>query len=50
MDQKTFEVEQSLGSEADEQLTRLTRTIWSRWDAQKRAVDVLNDAAHDTCS
>ena len=31
MDQTAFEVEQSLGSEADDQLTRLTRTIRSSW-------------------
>ena len=31
MDQTAFEVYQSLWSETDEQFTRLTRTIWSRW-------------------
>ena len=31
MDQTAFDVEQSLGSEADEQLTRRTRTVLSRW-------------------
>ena len=45
MDQTAFEVDQSLGSEADFDKAHYD---YESLDVQKRAVSVLSDAAHDT--